>query len=604
MLHEPSLPPSTSLSHIGRPQAVIAGERRILEMIATGVSLSRVLDAIALLFEEQADGVRASILRIENSTTMRPGAAPSLPAAYLQEIDGLIIGINVGSCGTAAFTRQRVIVEDIEHDPRWADCKTGALALGLRACWSTPVLDRDGVVLGTFGIYYLERRGPSQAELDLADHAVHLASIALERQRADLRMQLMHEQLEEQIRMRTEQLQRAVSQLIEAREAAEAASAAKSSFLANVSHEIRTPLNAVLGFAQLLAGASDLSPSHTEHVRAIQSGGEHLLSLINGVLEMSKIESGHVSVTQGELAPRKLLADLERMFRLPAQQKALELRMSLGSEVPAHIVSDEGKLRQVLINLMGNALKFTAQGRVELRVFSEPGDLAHELRVWFEVEDTGPGIPEQVRSEIFEPFVQAGSSEQRAGGTGLGLAISKRFVERLGGRIGVQSCVGAGSTFRFDIVAQRARDSARLKQRPTVAPPAPQPLRSGPILVVDDSALNRRLMREILEPLGFAVMEAENGLDALNMYAAHSPALVLMDIRMPVMDGHEAMRRIRAEHGAAGRIVAVTASVFEEDVPDIMESGADEVLRKPFRNDSLLSMVERQLNLPQPLPRE
>ena len=603
MFHESSRAPLTPLSYIGRPQAVIAGERRILEMIATGVALPQVLAAIALLFEEQAEGVRASILRIENGAVMRPGAAPSLPPEYLEEIDGLPIGMNMGSCGTAAFLKKRVIVEDIDSDPLWAACKTGVLSMGLRACWSTPILDRDGVVLGTFGIYYIESRRPSQEELDLADHALHLASIALERQRADERIRLMHEQLEELIRMRTQQLERAIGELVEAREAAEAASAAKSTFLANVSHEIRTPLNAVLGFAQLLAGAADLSPTHAENVRAIQSGGEHLLSLINGVLEMSKIESGHLSVSQGEFSPRKLLSDLERMFRLPAQQKQLELVISIADDLPASVVSDEGKLRQVLINLVGNALKFTSAGRVEIRAWAEPPGAQPELRLWFEVEDSGPGIPEQVRSEIFEPFVQAGTSEQRAGGTGLGLAISKRFVERLGGRIGVQSCVGMGSTFRFDVLAQRTSDARAEQprtQRPLPAQPAP---RSGPILVVDDSELNRRLMREILEPLGFEVIEAENGRDAVTLYTAHTPALVLMDMRMPVMDGHEAMRRIRAEHGAQGRIVAVTASVFEEEVPEIMASGADDVLRKPFRNDTLLSIVERQLNLP-PLPRD
>jgi signal transduction histidine kinase len=604
MLHQSSRPHLTPLSDIGRPQAVIAGERRILEMIATGVALPRVLDAIALLFEEQADAVRASILRIENGAVMRPGAAPSLPAAYLEEIDGLPIGMNMGSCGTAAYLKQRVVVEDIETDPLWAGCKTGALSMGLRACWSTPILGRDGVVLGTFGIYYIERRRPSQDELELAEHALHLASIALERQRADERIRLMHEQLEELIHMRTQQLERAIGELIEAREAAEAASAAKSSFLANVSHEIRTPLNAVLGFAQLLAGASDLSPAHTDNVRAIQSGGEHLLSLINGVLEMSKIESGHLSVSPNEFSPRKLLSDLERMFRLPAQQKQLELVIDLAEGVPASVVTDEGKLRQVLINLVGNALKFTAVGKVEIRAFTDAPGAQDELRLWFEVEDSGPGIPEQVRAEIFEPFVQAGTNEQRAGGTGLGLAISKRFVERLGGRIGVQSCVGVGSTFRFDVLVQRADDAKAHEALPGALPPAQAAVLSGPILVVDDSELNRRLMREILEPLGFRVIEAENGRDALTLYAAYAPPLVLMDMRMPVMDGHEAMRRIRAEHGAESRIIAVTASVFEEEVPEIMASGADAVLRKPFRNEALLSIVEGQLNLPTPLPRD
>ncbi|HEX6239820.1 MAG TPA: ATP-binding protein, partial [Polyangiales bacterium] len=353
---------------------------------------------------------------------------------------------------------------------------------------------------------------------------------------------------------------------------------------------------------QLLAKAEHLAPAHAESARAIVSGGEHLLSLINGVLEMSKIESGYLSLNQNEFAPRKLLVDLERMFRLPAQEKALTLSLEVLGTLPARVVSDEGKLRQVLINLVGNALKFTAEGRVEVRVRSEaaaPG----ELRLWFEVEDTGPGIPQEARAQIFEPFVQAGSPEQRAGGTGLGLAISRRFVERLGGDLALDSCVGRGSTFRFDVLVQEGTEQPEADERPSGVSFTQLGARSGPILVVDDNELNRRLIREILEPLGFQVVEAGNGDEALEKYASHAPALVLMDMRMPVMDGHEAMRRIRARHGRTGRIVAVTASVFEEEVPKIMASGADDVLRKPFRNDALLSVVERQLNLPA-LPRD
>jgi signal transduction histidine kinase/ActR/RegA family two-component response regulator len=493
-----------------------------------------------------------------------------------------------------------VIVEDIDRDPLWAACKQGVLSMGLRACWSTPILARDGVVLGTFGIYYLEPRRPTPDQLELADRMSHLAAIALERQRADLSIQLMHEQLEELIRMRTQQLEHAVHELIQAREAAEAASAAKSVFLASVSHEIRTPLNAVLGFAQLLASSADLKPAHAEGARAIQGGAEHLLTLINDVLEMSKIESGHVNIVHGAFAVRPLLEQLACMFRLPAQQKGLELQLRIAPDLPGAIVSDQGKLRQVLINLIGNAIKFSERGAIQIRVWSESNAGADKARIVFEVQDSGAGIAPQHHAEIFEPFMQAGNDLQRAGGTGLGLAISKRFVERLGGSIGVQSELGRGSTFRFDVLADLAQAQAAQATRATSGT---RLLTSGPILVVDDSALNRRLMREILEPLGFMVIEAQDGREALACYAQHRPALVLMDMRMPVMDGREAMRRIRREHGDKVRMVAVTASVFEEEVPEIMASGADEVLHKPFRNEHLLSIVERQLQLTQPLPR-
>jgi signal transduction histidine kinase/ActR/RegA family two-component response regulator len=580
---------------LDRERAVLSGERRILEMIATGVGYQPTLDAICRLFEDQNPDVRASILRVENFATVHPGASPSLPPEYAALLDGAPIGMNEGSCGTAAFTKKRVIVEDIASDPIWAAYAPLALQFGLRACFSTPILAADGEVLGTFGIYFLAPQLPVHEQLELADRAANLASIALERRRAELHMQKLHDDLEMRIDQRTKALADAVQELSCAREIAETASAAKSAFLANMSHEIRTPMNAILGFAQLLAEDTNLSLPQTEKLAAIQRSGEHLLSVIDDVLEMSKIESGRLSMLPHPFALADVLTDVERMFRLQAHSKGLALIVGAASDVPDQVVSDQAKLRQVLINLVGNAIKFTQQGAVSVAV-SASQVTGTGARLRFVVTDTGPGISEYAQAVLFQPFIQAGHPAQRAGGTGLGLAISKRLVELLGGSISVASQLGQGSAFSFELGLERAREPLDTLRRQPSAETAVLGRTDIRALIVDDHDLNRRVLVELLSPLALQVLEAANGAEAFRLFEQHQPQLVLMDLRMPVMDGYEAIRRIRASAGGRSvRIVAVTASAFDDDLPEIRGSGADDVLRKPFRKAALFRVVDDQL---------
>jgi signal transduction histidine kinase/ActR/RegA family two-component response regulator len=586
-----------SFVHSNRERAVLEGERRILEMIATGVGWQPVLEAVCRLFEAQNGDVRASILLVRDGATLHPGAAPSLPPEYGTPFDGAPIGLNQGSCGTAAFTKQRVVVEDIATDPIWAAYASLVLRFGLRACFSTPIIAHDDEVLGTFGIYFLVPQRPNREQLDLADRAANLASIALERRRSELRLAKLHEDLEQRIAQRTEALERAVSELERAREVAEAANAAKSAFLANMSHEIRTPMSAILGFAQLLAASSDLSPSQAESVDAIRSSGEHLLTVIDDVLEMSKIEAGLLRVTRQAFDLGALLVDVERMFRLQAETKDLALRVRAAADVPRGIATDQAKLRQVLINLVGNAIKFTQRGSVavEARVASRATD---RVVLRFDVQDTGLGIHELAQAALFQPFVQAGQPAVPVGGTGLGLAISKRLVELLGGRIALESRQGQGSTFWFELEVDVVSDR-ELDARPTAEPRVCAEQTSAvEILIVDDHEPNRRSLVELLKPLGLPVLEAINGVDALVQFERHRPKLVLMDLRMPIMDGYEAMRRIRQLAGSDEvRIVAITAGMFDDDNPEIRDCGADDVLRKPFRIDALFAVIEAQLAL-------
>jgi PAS domain S-box-containing protein len=391
----------------------------------------------------------------------------------------------------------------------------------------------------------------------------------------------------------------AEAQLRASVEAAEAANRAKSVFLSNMSHELRTPLNVILGFSQLMLRSGSLTDQHQDYLDTINRGGEHLLTLINDVLEMSKIEAGRVSFTPVDLDLHKLLAWVQQMFRLKAQAKGLELLLEKDPDLPQFIHADESKLRQVLVNLVGNAVKFTERGAIALR--AKPIQLT-PLILQFEVEDTGPGIAPDDLSQLFQPFVQTASGQQSQEGTGLGLAISQKFVQLMGGEITVSSALGMGALFRFTIQAQAAAGAAQSRDsdRPRVIGLAPdQP--TYRILIVEDKAPNRQILHELLEPVGFEVQEAIHGLEALEICDRWQPHLVWMDIRMPVMDGYQATQLIRAASQQAQRpapiIIAVTGSVFEEDRKVAIALGCSDFVRKPFQVEVIFEKMAEYLGV-------
>ena len=386
------------------------------------------------------------------------------------------------------------------------------------------------------------------------------------------------------------------SVLLEAREAADAANRAKGHFLANMSHELRTPLNAILGFAQVLARDSGLSKVQLEQVGIMGRSGEHLLSLINDVLEMSKIEAGRVALNESRFDLHRLLFSLLEMLRPRALEKGLSLELNHAPDVPQFIFGDESKLRQVLINLLGNALKFTPKGRVWLEVGYQ-GDKLH-----FAVSDTGYGIEAEALSTLFDPFVQSASGRHSLEGTGLGLPISRQFVRLMGGDIGVSSVPGQGSTFSFEVYLESAdwADSSDigLKKVVGLAPDDSGQVPQIRILAVDDKWENRQLLVQMLGALGFEVLEAENGAVALEQWQAWQPQLILMDMRMPVMDGFEATRRIRLlPGGSAVKIVALTASAFAEQRAEVLKVGCDDFVPKPFREHQLYECLALHLGL-------
>lgn len=380
--------------------------------------------------------------------------------------------------------------------------------------------------------------------------------------------------------------------LIQARDLAESGSRAKSTFLANMSHELRTPLNAVLGFSYLLQRDRTISPESRQKLAAITRSGQHLLALINDVLELSRIEAGHNISTRQPVDLKTLLSDVEEMIRVRAEAKDLTFTVAQAADLSPFVMGDGPHLKQVLINLLGNAVKFTEHGGVTLTVTRQ-----HEL-VDFEVADTGIGISRQDLEHLFEPFFQTAGSITKGEGTGLGLSISREFTRMMGGQLHVSSRPGHGSTFTLSLTLPACKAPASpVTTSGRIIGLAPNQGKVR-ILVVDDQPDNRELLKLVLESVGIEVVTAETGEQAVLAFQKLSPHLIWMDLRMPDMDGYEATRQIRAlPAGDQVRIVALTAHAFQEDREKAMAAGCDDLVPKPLKEDALFEVMARLLGL-------
>ncbi|MBS1808149.1 MAG: PAS domain S-box protein [Acidobacteria bacterium] len=696
-------------------EALLAGEKRVLEMISRGEALSEVLTVLTQTIESQTDEIHCSILLLDDTgTRLKHGAAPSLPEEYNQQVDGILIGPQVGSCGTAAYRRESVIVTDIASDPLWADYRDLALKFSLRACWSTPIMSTEGQVLGTFAMYYSAPCSPGERDLQLVDRAAHLASIAIERTRRENVLREREKRYRHVVEnsqgficthnlegillsvnpaaahslgyLPEEMIGQPMSQflvpaaspildeylaritqhphdsgqmtvitktgakrvwlyrnsrfeepgkppyvighaqditnqkqveweLMRAREAAEQANRAKSEFLANLSHEIRTPMNGIIGMTAL-GLETELTAEQREYLSMVKTSADALLDIINDILDFSKIEAGKFSLDSIAFNLETCLDDGLQPLAVQARAKGLDFHCHLAPDIPPALIGDPGRLRQVLINLVGNAIKFTAHGNITVNV-----ELNHRtddgLSLHFIVSDTGIGIAAEKQRSIFEAFTQAdGSTTRQYGGTGLGLTICQRLVEMMGGRMWVESMLTQGSDFHFTANFQCDHESALastdLGAKPFAASsvepqssPTPD-LQGRRVLVVEDHPVNQRLIIRLLEKRGYFARLAGNGFEALRMLERESFALVIMDIQMPEMDGFTATGIIREREQTTGQhlpIIAMTAHAMKGDRERCLAGGMDAYVTKPIQLNELdQAIASLELTLPLAAP--
>jgi signal transduction histidine kinase/ligand-binding sensor domain-containing protein/CheY-like chemotaxis protein len=411
-------------------------------------------------------------------------------------------------------------------------------------------------------------------------------------------LKMQRTKLEIQVARRTTELQVAKSAAEEAMNAAERANESKTIFLANMSHELRTPLNAILGFSNLLRD-SDVSESQREDLDIINRSGEHLLSLINSVLDMAKIDAGHIAIENGPLDLKELVSGVMDPIRVRAEEKGLELSIDQTPEMCQFVEADGEKLRQVLVNLVGNAVKYSERGSVTLRVDTQPAGDAQHCMLVMEVEDTGAGITEDDQARIFEAFVQVGKVSKRKG-TGLGLAITKKYVELMGGTIQVQSELGKGSLFRLEVPVQKVDASSMpayaVDGGRVIGLEAGQP--EYRVLIVEDQVENRLLLQRVLENAGFQTQVAEDGATGIEKFLSWRPNFIWLDWRLPGANGLEVTRRMRQlEGGREVKIAILSAFAFTEDRDEALAAGVDDFVSKPFQAQEIFDCLARHLGV-------
>ncbi|HSH01481.1 MAG TPA: ATP-binding protein [Anaerolineae bacterium] len=482
----------------------------------------------------------------------------------------------------AARRRDVVIVKDVHQNPHWLP---NVLLPATKGEMAVPIIAENKMV-GILDIQTDDDSGLDKSDIDLLRSLANHIAVALTNARLFAEIEQAH-QASEMARRQAEL----------AKAAADQANQAKSEFLSNMSHELRTPLNGILGYTQILQRNKDLTPLQRDSLNIIHQSGKHLLTLITDVLDLSKIEAGKLELYPHPFDFQSFLNGLAGIIRIRAQERGIGFDIEEGDGLPQGVLADEKRLRQILINLLNNGIKFTDKGNVLLRIRAL-SSMSDSVLLRFEVIDTGVGMkPAQLR-KIFRPFEQVGDVQRRGEGTGLGLAITRRLVHLMRSELKVQSEPNKGTTFWFDLhlplvleKIEAGGDTAEVVREITHYDGVKQK-----ILIVDDKVHNRGLLISILEPLGFEIYEAINGDEALEAVVQYQPDLVFMDMMMPVMTGYEATSLLRTEYQMKSLpVIAISASVFDDDKQRIFEAGCDAFLAKPIQIQELLDVMVEYL---------
>ena len=514
---------------------------------------------------------------------------------------------------TLAFGENESVLENIEYDLSGTPCdivmrdrdfyyptgvaKNFSQEPGIDSYLGVPIHDKAGDVIGHLAIFDSRPMIDHRKYVGILRVLAARSGAEIGRKVAEEKLMQAHEHLEATVITRTLQLARA-------KEEAELANRAKSEFLANMSHELRTPLNGILGYTQLFKRDDTLTSHQLKGVDIIHSCAENLLVLINDVLDLAKIEAQKVEVQTAPFHLAGLFQDLIHIIGVRTEQKDLGFTADLAPDLPAWVVGDERKLRQVLLNLLGNAVKFTETGHIALRVERAPTDqMLNQIR--FLIEDTGIGIAPDHLTSIFQPFQQVRDTGQFIEGTGLGLSITDQLVQLLDGDLRVDSVVGQGTQFRLLLNLLPYDEPTLFSQTLSNRPTLPTGYDGPPltVLVVDDGWENRSVLNHLLTPLGFTVLEAIDGQEAIDMAAAAQPHLILLDLVMPNVDGYEAIRQIRPGvdspemAGPPPVVLALSARVFEEDRQHTRAAGFDDFITKPIELTHLLETIGKHLGL-------